>query len=102
MEKIKLRPLYDHILVEPLKSEEKTKSGIFLPQTADKEKPDQGKIVAVGEGKLLEDGKIRKLSVKVGDIIVFAKYSPTEVKINDKEYYILKEDDILAIIEKSN
>lgn len=99
MSNVKIRPLYDHILVEPLKLEDKTKSGIYLPQTADKEKPDQGKVIAVGEGKVKQDGKTRKLSVKIGDIVLFSKYSPTEIKINNKEYFILKEDDVLAIIE---
>lgn len=94
-----IKPLSDHILIEPIKEEEKTKSGILLPDTAEKEKPEQGKVIAVGPGKKTEDGKIIPVEVKPGDIVLFTKYGPNEIKIDDKEYLIAKEEDILAIIE---
>jgi len=94
-----IKPLSDHILIEPVKEEEKTKGGIFLPETAEKEKSEQGKVIAVGSGKKTNDGKIIPLSVKAGDIVLFTKYGPNEIKIDGKEYLIAKEEDILAIIE---
>ncbi|KKQ21529.1 MAG: 10 kDa chaperonin [Parcubacteria group bacterium GW2011_GWA2_37_10] len=94
-----IKPLSDHILIEPVKEEEKTKGGIFLPETAEKEKSEQGKIIAVGSGKKTNDGKIIPLSVKAGDIVLFTKYGPNEIKVDGKEYLIAKEEDILAIIE---
>lgn len=94
-----IKPLYDHILIEPMKKEEMTKTGILLPDTAEKERPEQGKIIAVGIGKKTEDGKIIPLQVKPGDIVLFSKYGPNEVKVEDKEHLIAKEEDILAIIE---
>ena len=94
-----IKPLSDHILIEPIKGEEKTSGGIFLPETAEKEKSEQGKIIAIGEGKKTDDGKIIPLSVKPGDRVLFSKYGPTEIKIDNKEYLIAKEEDILAIIE---
>jgi len=94
-----IKPLADHILIEPISLEEKTKTGILLPETAEKEKPEKGKIIAVGPGKKTSAGKIIPLSVKKGDIVLFTKYGPNEIKINDKEYLIAKEEDILAIIE---
>jgi chaperonin GroES len=96
---MKIRPLYDRILVKRLEEEQKTKGGIIIPDTA-KEKPLQGKVVAVGNGKVLEDGKVRQLDVKAGDRILFTKYAGNEVKIDGKEYVILREDDILGVIEK--
>lgn len=96
---MKVKPLQDRILVERLQEEEKTKGGIFIPDSA-KEKPMQGKIVAAGSGRISEDGKKIPMDVKVGDIVLFAKYSGNDVKIDDKEYLIMKEDDILAIVEK--
>ncbi|GBD34221.1 10 kDa chaperonin [bacterium HR34] len=96
---MKIKPILDHILIEPLKEEEKTKSGILIPDTAEKERPEQGKVLAVGPGKIGKDGKPVPLSVKEGDKVIFSKYGPTEIKIGDKEYLIAKEDDILAIIE---
>ena len=96
---MKIKPLADHILIEPIKPEEKTKSGILLPQSAEKERPEQGKVIAVGPGKRTESGKLIPLSVKVGDKVLFSKYGPTEIKIDGKEYLIAKEEDILAIIE---
>ena len=94
-----IKPLSDHILIEPIKEEEKTKSGIFLPDTAQKEKPEQGIVIAVGQGKKTDDGKIVPVSVKSGDKVLFTKYGPNEIKIDGKEYLIAREDDILAVIE---
>ncbi|MBI4101611.1 MAG: co-chaperone GroES [Candidatus Nealsonbacteria bacterium] len=82
-----------------MKEEEKTKGGILLPETAEKEKPEQGKVVAVGPGKKTEEGKIVPLEVKAGDKVLFTKYGPNEIKVEGKEYLIAKEEDILAIIE---
>ncbi|MCL6120641.1 MAG: co-chaperone GroES [Candidatus Acidulodesulfobacterium sp.] len=96
---MKVKPLQDRVLVERLQEEEKTKGGLFIPDSA-KEKPMQGKVVAAGNGRILEDGKKIPMDVKVGDIVLFAKYSGNDVKIDDKEYLIMKEDDILAIVEK--
>jgi chaperonin GroES len=95
----KIKPLSDHILIEPIKEEEKTKAGILLPQTAEKEKPEQGKVIAVGPGKKTSSGKIIPLDVKVGQKVLFKKYGPDEIKVGGKEYLIASEDDILAIIE---
>lgn len=94
-----IKPLSDHILIEPIKEEEKTKSGIFLPDTVEKEKPEQGKVVAVGRGRKMSSGKIIPLEIKVGDKVIFTKYGPSEIKVEGKEYLIAKEEDILAIIE---
>jgi len=94
-----IRPLRDYILIEPIKEEEKTRSGIFLPDTAEKDKPEQGKVIAVGSGKKTEDGKVIPSDIKVGDTVLFTKYGPNEIKVNDKEYLIAKEEDILAILE---
>ena len=87
------------MVIEPLKQEEKTKSGIILPDTAEKERPEQGKVIAVGPGKKTEDGKVIPMDIKVGDTVLFTKYGPNEVKVGDKEYLIAKEDDILGILE---
>mgnify|MGYP000459917102 CR=1 FL=1 len=97
---MKLQPLGDRVLVKPLDAEEKTKGGIVLPDTA-KEKPQEGKIVAIGKGKVLDDGKVRALEVKVGDTILYGKYSGTEVKLKDEEEecLIMNEDDIFAIVK---
>lgn len=95
---MKFRPLYDRILVERVESEEKTKGGIIVPDTA-KEKPQQGKVIAVGQGKRLEDGKLIPLEVKAGDTILFGKYSGSEIKIEGNEYLIMKEDDVLGLVE---
>jgi len=94
-----IQPLGDRVLIKALEAEEKTKGGIVLPDTA-KEKPQEGKVVAVGKGKLLDDGKVKALEVKVGDKILYGKYSGTEVTTKEgEEYLILKEEDILAIIK---
>ena len=95
---MKLRPLQDRILVQRIEEEEKTKGGIIIPDTA-KEKPAEGKVTAVGNGKLGEDGKRIKPEVKKGDRILFGKYSGTEVKIEGDEYLIMREEDVLGIIE---
>jgi len=95
---MKIRPLQDRVIVKRLEEEEKTKGGIIIPDSA-KEKPQQGKVVAVGKGKVADDGKLIKLDVKAGDRILFSKYAGTEVKIEDEEHLIMREDDILGIIE---
>lgn len=94
-----IKPLADHIVIEVSKEEEKTESGILLPETAEKEKPEQGKVIAVGPGKMLSSGKRIDPEVKTGDTVLFTKYGPNEVKVGDKEYLIAKEEDILAILE---
>ncbi len=91
----KLQPLADRLVVRPIEVEEKTKTGIYLPDTA-KEKPQEGKVIAVGPGRLSEDGKRIAMDVKVGDIVIYAKYGGTEIKIDDEELIILREGDILA------
>jgi len=93
-----LKPLGDKVIVEILKAEDKTKGGIILPDTA-KEKPQEAKVIAVGSGKTLENGKVVAPDVKAGDIIIFGKYSGSEVKVDDKEYLIIDADDILAIVK---
>lgn len=93
------RPLHDRVLVQPLDGEEKTAGGIIIPDTA-KEKPSEGKIIAVGPGAKTEDGKILPMEVKVGDLVLFGKWSGTEVKIDGVEYSIMKESDIMGIMSK--
>ena len=95
-----IKPLADRVLIEPISVEEKTKSGIIIPDTVDKEKSEQGKIIAVGPGKLNEKGELISMNVKKGDIVLFTKYGPNEIKIDNKEYLIAREEDILAILEK--
>ena len=95
---MKLRPLQDRILVKRVEEEEKTKGGIIIPDTA-KEKPAEGKVVAVGNGKVADDGKRIPLEIKKGDRILFGKYSGTEVKIDGEEHLVMREDDVLAVIE---
>ena len=95
---MKIRPLQDRVIVRRVKEEEKTKGGLYIPDTA-KEKPVEATVVAVGNGKILEDGTVRKLDIKAGDRILFGKYSGTEVKIEGEEHLILREDDILGVIE---
>lgn len=96
---MKIRPLADKVLVQRLDAETKTAGGIVLPDTA-KEKPQKGKIVSVGEGKVLDDGTRKKVQVKKGEIVLFTSYAGTEIKIEGKEYLIMDESDIMAIIEK--
>src|SRR5438552_609073 len=93
-----IQPLGDRILVKLLEEEDRSPGGIILPDTA-KEKPQEGKVVAVGKGRLLEDGTVKPLEIKVGDTILFAKYSGTEVSHEEKEFLILREDDILAVLK---
>lgn len=95
-------PLHNNVLIEPVSDEErgtKTKSGILIPETVDKEKPDQGKVIEVGPGRRDNNAKIVPMSVKKGQKVVFSKYGPDEIKIDGKKYYIISEDNILAIIE---
>jgi chaperonin GroES len=96
---MKIRPLQDRLIVKRVEEEEKTKGGIIIPDTA-KEKPLEGKVIAVGNGKILEDGKVRPLDIKAGDRILFSKYAGTEVKIEGDEHLILREEDVLGVIEK--
>jgi chaperonin GroES len=96
---MKIRPLYDRVLVKRLESQERTTGGIYIPDTA-KEKPVEALVVAVGSGKLLEDGTIRPPQVKAGDKVLFAKYSGNEVKIGGEEHLIMREEDLLAVIEQ--
>ncbi len=95
---MKVRPLHDRVLLKRVEEEQKTKGGIIIPDTA-KEKPVEGKIVAVGNGRVGDDGKVTPLEVKAGDRVLFGKYSGTEVKIDGVEHLILREDDILAVID---
>jgi len=94
---LKLKPIGDRVIVQRLGSVEKTKSGLYVPDSA-QEKPQEGKVIAVGSGKMLKNGKVVPLSVKAGDRILFGKYSGSEIKVDDKEYVFLNEDDILAIV----
>ena len=94
-----IRPLHDRILAKRLEGQEKTAGGLFIPDTA-KEKPLEAEIMAVGNGKILEDGKVRPLEVKKGDKVLIGKYSGSEVKLDGEEHIILREDDILAVLEK--
>ena len=95
---MKIKPLSDHILIEAIKQEEKTRAGILLPETAEKDRPEQGKVIAVGPGRRSGE-KVIPLGVAVGQKVLFSKYGPNEIKIDNKEYLIAKEEDILAIIE---
>ncbi len=96
---MKIRPLADRVLVKRVEEEDRTKGGIIIPDTA-KEKPIKGEVIAVGEGKILENGKKVPLSVKVGDKVIFSKYAGTEIKIEDVEHLVMREDDILGVIEE--
>jgi chaperonin GroES len=95
---MKIRPLQDRVIVKRIAEEDKTKGGIIIPDTA-KEKPQQGKIIAVGKGKVNDDGKLIPLDVKVGDKILFAKYSGSEIKLDGEEHLIMREEDILGVLE---
>jgi len=96
---VKIRPLQDRVIVKRIEEEEKTKGGIIIPDTA-KEKPQEGRVVAVGKGKVSDDGKITPLDVKVNDRVLFGKYSGSEISIDNEEHLIMREEDILGIIEK--
>ncbi len=93
-----LKPLGDRIVVKPLEAQEKTKSGIIVPDSA-KEKPQEGKVVAVGTGRLLDDGAVKALEIKNGDRVLYGKYSGTEVSVEETDYLILKEEDVLAVVQ---
>lgn len=93
-----IKPLYDRVLVERLEVEQKSSGGIIIPDSA-KEKPQKGKVIATGGGEVMQSGNVRSLSVKVGDVVLFAKWSGTEIKEDGKEFLIMKESDILAVIE---
>jgi len=97
-EHMKIRPLQDRVIVKRVEEEEKTKGGIIIPETA-KEKPLEGKVIAVGNGRVLEDGSVRPLDVKEGNRVLFSKYAGTEIKVQGEELLILREDDILGVIE---
>jgi len=96
---MKLKPLNDHVVLKPATREEVTKSGIFLPDTGTKERPERGEVVAIGNGKLNDNGQRAPMSVKVGDVVIFKKYSPDDIKIDGEEYLIIKESDVMAILE---
>ncbi len=99
---INIRPLGDRVLVQPITDEERektTKLGLVIPDTVEKEKSERGKVIAVGPGKITDEGKIIPIGVKKGQVVIFSKYGPDEIKVGDKEYYIIKEDNILAVLE---
>jgi chaperonin GroES len=95
---MKIKPLHDNVILRPVSAEEITKSGIVLPDTVDKERPEKGEVVAVGEGKLLDNGQRAPMGVKTGDIVMFKKYSPDELKVDGEEYLVISESNILAIL----
>jgi chaperonin GroES len=96
---MKLKPLHDNVIVKPLSEEKTTKSGIVLPETVSGEKPEKGEVLAVGPGKRTESGNLLPIGVKVGDKVIFKKYSPDEIKLDKQEYLLLSESDILAILK---
>ncbi len=98
MAKDKIRPLQDRVIVKRLEEKEEMRGGLYIPDTA-KEKPQQGKVIAVGKGKIEEDGKVRPVDLKVGDRVLFGKYAGTEIKIESEDLLILREDDVLAVVE---
>ena len=98
-DKLKIRPLHDRVIIKRLEEERTTAGGIIIPDNAT-EKPIKGKVIAVGKGKILEDGNVRPLDVKVGDNILFGKYSGTEVKVDGEELLVMREEDVMAVIEK--
>lgn len=95
---MELKPLSNKIILEPVSAEETTKSGLIIPDTVNQEKPEQAKVLAVGPGKLLKNGERSKMDVKVGDVVIFSKYSPNEIKLDGKEYLVVSEEDVLAIV----
>lgn len=96
---MQIRPLGDRVVVKPVSKEEVTKSGIVIPETVEKERPEQGEVVAVGPGRVMDNGQRAVMDVKVGDKIIFSKYGPSEIKVEKEEYLIIKEEDILAILQ---
>jgi chaperonin GroES len=97
---LKLKPLNDKVIIKPIEEKETTKFGIVLPETAEKEKSEKGEVMAIGPGKLLENGQRAMMSVKIGDMVLFKKYSPDEIKIDKEEYLVIDESDIIGVIEK--
>jgi chaperonin GroES len=97
---LKLRPLNDKVIIKSIEEKEVTKFGIVLPETAEKEKSEKGEVVAVGPGKLFKNGQRAMMSVKIGDMVLFKKYSPDEIKIGKEEYLVIEESDIIGVIEK--
>ncbi len=97
---MKIKPLLDNVLIEPAEHSEQSKGGIFIPKAVDKERPEQGTVVAVGPGKKDQSGNIVLMELKEGDRVLFNKYGPTEIKVDDREYLIAKQEDVLAIIEE--
>ncbi|MFC1702867.1 co-chaperone GroES [Patescibacteria group bacterium] len=97
---MKLKPLADRVVVKPLREDEVTKSGIVIPDTVEKERPEKGEVLAVGPGKLLENGERRPVAVQVGDIVLFKKHSPDEFKLDGEEYLLLEESDLIGLLEK--
>lgn len=95
-----IRPLQDRIIVERIEEEKTTKGGIIIPDTVSKEKPQEGKVIAVGKGKVTPEGKVLPLDVKSGDLVLFGKYAGSEIKVDGVEYLIMREDDILGVVEK--
>ena len=95
---MKLQPLFNNVIVKPFKPEEVTKSGLVLPETREKDRPEKGEIIACGPGKILDNGQVLTMSVKVGDQVLFKKYSADEIKIDNEEYLVLSESDIVAVI----
>ena len=93
------KPLSNHLFIEPLEDEKTTKSGIVLPDSAEKEKPMRGKVLAIGPGKMRDDGTVQPMAVKVGDMVLFKKYGPDEIEMDGKKYLVGDEDDVLAILE---
>jgi chaperonin GroES len=93
-----IKPLHSNVILKPAQKEEMTKSGIVLPDTVDQERPEQGEVVAVGDGKILDNGQKASMSVKPGDTVIFKKYSPDEIKVDGEEYLVIAESDIMAVI----
>ena len=96
---MKLRPLADHVLVQALSEEQVSASGILLPDTANKERPERGKVVAIGPGKILENGQHSAMDIQIDQIVVFKKYAPDEIKVDGEEYLVIRMDDIVAVLE---
>ena len=95
---MKLKPVSDHIILKAVEKEKTTASGIIIPETADKERPEKGEVIAVGPGKILENGDRQQIEIKVGDTVIFKKYAPDEVKIDGEEYLVIRESDVVAIV----
>ena len=98
IETMNIKPLHDNVIVKPISEDEVTKFGLVIPETIDKEKPEKGEVIAVGAGKILDNGQLAPMSVKVGDKVMFKKYSPDEIKIDGKEVLVISERDIIAIL----